>query len=278
MTNLAVATMKKMRTMNNSQTSLPNRCKHVQIFLHLVNVFVRNKVWIFMKQNFRTIGGFLLISLALVFSGCRAGAESPRTGSNGARPLVTPKATTNRPKILAFGDSLTAGFGLLEKESYPYLLQQRLDAEGFNYEVLNAGVSGDTSLGGLERADWALDAENVEILILELGGNDLLRRIPVAEMQKNLSKIIEKAQAKKIRVLLCGMLAPPNVGMEYQREFQLVFPDLASKYKTEFLPFVLEGVALNKDLNQADGIHPNAEGEKIMTENVFKALRPMLKK
>jgi acyl-CoA thioesterase-1 len=100
--------------------------------------------------------------------------------------------------------------------------------------------------------------------------------MPVANMKRNLARIIEKAQAKKIRVLLCGMLAPPNVGAQYQRDYQLVFPDLASEYKVEFLPFLLETVALNKDLNQADGIHPNAEGEKIMTENIYKALKPML--
>ena len=139
-------------------------------------------------------------------------------------------------------------------------------------------MSGDTSLGGLERIDWVLEMENVRILILELGANDLLRRMPVADMKQNLATIIEKAKAKKIRVLLCGMFAPPNVGGDYQRDFQMAFPDLATEYKVEFLPFLLEGVALDKNLNQADGIHPNAEGEKIMTENVYKALKPMLSK
>lgn len=180
--------------------------------------------------------------------------------------------------IVAFGDSLTAGFGLLEKESYPYLLQEKLKQDGFDYEVVNAGVSGDTSLGGLERIDWVLEAENVKILILELGANDLLRRMPVDQMKKNLARIIEKAKAKNVRVLLCGMLAPPSAGADYQREFQLAFPDLASEYKVEFLPFLLQNVAMNKDLNQADGIHPNAEGAKIMTENVYAALKPMLAK
>jgi acyl-CoA thioesterase-1 len=179
---------------------------------------------------------------------------------------------------VAFGDSLTAGFGLLESESYPYLLQEKLRADGFDYEVINAGVSGDTSIGGLERIDWVLEMENVKILILELGANDLLRRMPVANMKRNLAQIIEKAQAKGVRVLFCGMLAPPNVGGDYQRDFQNAFPDLAAEYKTEFLPFLLDGVALNKDLNQADGIHPNAEGSKIMTANVYRALKPMLSK
>jgi len=231
-----------------------------------------------MKKVFRAI-----IILSFVFSAffvvsCDATTAKKQTNSNPKKPLATPQIKSDKPKIVAFGDSLTAGFGLLEKESYPYLLQEKLKADGFDYEVVNAGVSGDTSIGGLERIDWVLEMDNVQILILELGANDLLRRMPVDKMKKNLAQIIEKAQAKKITVLLCGMLAPPNVGAQYQRDYQMVFPDLASEYKVKFLPFLLENVALNKDLNQADGIHPNAEGEKIMTENVYKALKPMLTK
>ncbi len=192
------------------------------------------------------------------------------------KPLATPKTDDNRPKIIAFGDSLTAGFGLTEKESYPNLLQQMLQQDGYEYEVINAGVSGDTSLGGLERVDWVLAAPNVRIMILELGANDLLRGGPPAKMKENLETIIQKARAKNVRVLLCGMIAPPTMGSDYQREFNAVFPDLAAKYKLTYLPFLLENVALNKDLNQADGIHPNAEGEKIMTANVYAALKPLL--
>ena len=230
-----------------------------------------------MKSLFRTI-----IILSFVFSvffcvSCDA-TTAKRTNSNSKRPLATPPVQSDKPKIVAFGDSLTAGFGLLEKESYPYLLQEKLKADGFDYEVLNAGVSGDTSIGGLERIDWVLEQENVQILILELGANDLLRRMPVNKMKKNLAAIIEKAQKKKIRILLCGMLAPPTIGAQYQSDFQMTFPDLASQYKVAFLPFLLENVALNPDLNQPDGIHPNAEGEKIMTDNVYKALKPLLVK
>lgn len=225
------------------------------------------------------VKAFIIIVLSFILINCDASKiTNKKTESNAKKTLATPQIKSDKPKIVAFGDSLTAGFGLLEKESYPYLLQEKLKADGFDYEVINAGVSGDTSIGGLERIDWVLEMDNVQILILELGGNDLLRRMPVAKMKKNLAAIIEKAQAKKITVLLCGMLAPPNVGAQYQRDYQLVFPDLASEYKVKFLPFLLENVALNKDLNQADGIHPNAEGEKIMTENVYKALKPMLSK
>ncbi|MBK8150003.1 MAG: arylesterase [Acidobacteria bacterium] len=231
-----------------------------------------------MNTVHRSVFPVLLVAVSLFVFGCGAGSAPQPTNENLSKPLVTPEIRSDRPKIIAFGDSLTAGFGLLEKESFPYLLQEKLAADGFNYEVINAGVSGDTSLGGLERIDWVFEMENVDILMLELGGNDLLRRMPVASMKKNLATIIERAQAKKIRVLLCGMFAPPNVGADYQRDFQMAFPDLATEYKTQFLPFLLDGVALNKDLNQADGIHPNAEGSKIMTENVYKALKPMLRK
>lgn len=209
---------------------------------------------------------------------CSTSTAKKQSGSNAKKPLATPRITSDKPKIVAFGDSLTAGFGLSEKESYPYLLQQKLKADGYDYEVVNAGVSGDTSIGGLERIDWTLEQENIQILILELGANDLLRGVPVAKMKENLAKIIRKAQAKNVKVLFCGMLAPPTMGAQYQSDYTSAFPDLADEYGVEFLPFLLENVALDKKLNQPDGIHPNAEGEKIMTENVYKALKPMLAK
>lgn len=216
------------------------------------------------------------IFLVALVAACNTSSVKKLSNSNAKKPLATPRITSDKPKIVAFGDSLTAGFGLSEKESYPYLLQQRLKADGYDYEVVNAGVSGDTSLGGLERIDWTLEQENIQILILELGANDLLRGVPVAKMKENLAKIIRKAQAKNVKVLFCGMLAPPTMGAQYQGDYTSAFPDLADEYGVEFLPFLLENVALDKKLNQPDGIHPNAEGEKIMTENVYKALKPML--
>jgi acyl-CoA thioesterase-1 len=195
-----------------------------------------------------------------------------------SRPLVPPKEMLANPKIIAFGDSLTAGLGLEEIESYPYLLQQRLRADGYDYEVVNAGVSGDTTLGGLERIDWTLAIENAEVLILELGANDLLRGVPPGKMKENLDKIIAKAKAKNVEVLLCGMIAPPTMGAEYQRAFSDAFPDLAEKHDVEYVPFLLDGVALKQELNQADGIHPNAQGTRMMTENIYKELKPLLTK
>ena len=217
---------------------------------------------------------FILLSLSL--AGCQVDQSAGQSEKSGDRPLKTPELVTNRAKIVAFGDSLTAGFGLTERESYPYLLQERLKADGYDYEVVNAGVSGDTSLGGLERIDWVLEQENVQILVLELGANDLLRGAPVAKMKSNLDQIIRKAKAKNVRVLLCGMLAPPSSGAEYQRDFTNVFPDLAHEHGIGFVPFVLDNIALKRELNQADGIHPNAEGAKLMTDNIYRELRKML--
>jgi len=217
---------------------------------------------------------FLVGAWCMLLTTCRAGGVSQSVKLQ--KPLVTPNETRSRPKIIALGDSLTAGFGLAENESYPYLLQKRLDDEGYDYEVVDAGVSGDTSLGGLERVDWVLGQDDVRILIIELGANDLLRGVPVREMKANLVKIIEKAKKRNLKVLLCGMLASPSAGREYQRDFNNAFPDLADQYDVAFLPFLLDGIALKKELNQADGIHPNAEGTRIMTDNIYRALKPLL--
>ena len=226
-----------------------------------------------MKQFF-----FFLILAAIGAASFGCSVKSAEQIDVDSKPLVLPKSVTAKPKIVAFGDSLTAGFGLEETESYPYLLQQKLNAEGYNYEVVNAGVSGDTSMDGLERIDWTLENDGVQILILELGANDLLRGLSPAKMKDNLDKIIRKAKAKNVKVLLCGMLAPPTLGADYQRDFANAFPDLADKYKVAYLPFLLDTIAMKKELNQADGIHPNAQGTKIMTDNVLKELRPLLSK
>ncbi|HEX8145502.1 MAG TPA: arylesterase, partial [Pyrinomonadaceae bacterium] len=175
------------------------------------------------------------------------------------------------------GDSLTAGLGLSAAESYPSLLQKRLEADGYRYEVVNAGVSGDTSAGGLRRLDWALDGD-VRFLILELGANDLLRGQSVREMKKNLGEIIERAKARGVRVLLAGMYAPTNAGADYQREVQAAYQSLAREHEVPLIPFFLDRVAGIESLNQPDGIHPNVEGTKIVAETVYQALRPLLEK
>lgn len=226
------------------------------------------------KNNVLAIKFFLIpISFLFFFGACQVAPEKPPPPKEKTKVEIS-----KNPKIVAFGDSLTAGFGLAEKESYPYLLQEKLKADGYQYEVINAGVSGDTSAGGLERIDWSLEQENVQILILELGGNDLLRGLPPETMKKNLSEIIVKAQQKNVKVLFCGLFPPEAPVTDYQRGYAKVFADLAKEHKVAYMPFFLEGVGGVKKYNQPDGIHPNAEGEKIITENVYQALKPLLKK
>ncbi|MCA1559552.1 MAG: arylesterase [Acidobacteria bacterium] len=173
------------------------------------------------------------------------------------------------------GDSLTAGLGLLETQSYPGLLQERIDAEGYGFEIVNAGVSGDTTAGGLRRLDWALQGD-VRILILALGANDGLRGLSVAAMKNNLSEIITRAKARNVVVILAGMGAPPNYGPEYALSFRQAFRQLALTHRVTFLPFLLDKVAGQSALNQGDGIHPNAEGAVIVADTVWAVLKPML--
>ena len=180
-----------------------------------------------------------------------------------------------RPRVVVLGDSLSAGLGLSPQEAFPALLQRKIDADSLKFEVINAGVSGDTSAGGVRRLDWALDGD-VQVLILGLGANDGLRGLPVDEMRKNLSTIVERAQARHITVVLCGMEAPPNFGASYTTAFRAAYKDIAAKYHVAFVPFLLDGVAGLADLNQEDGIHPNARGAERVADTVWSTLRPLL--
>jgi acyl-CoA thioesterase-1 len=221
-----------------------------------------------------------LLALALVACGRESAATStarPRSAPAAApAPVSRSQPASGRPRIVVLGDSLTAGLGLAPSQSYPALLQQRLDATGYTWEVVNAGVSGDTSAAGLERVDWALDQDGVKILVLELGANDGLRGLPVDEMKKNLAAIITRAQHKGISVLLLGMEAPPNFGQDYTVSFRRVYRDLAREYKIPLLPFLLDKVAGVSTLNQGDGIHPNVDGARIVADNVWTALKPVV--
>ena len=217
---------------------------------------------------------------AALLAACGGSGETSSRTSDGqtAPPSSTTSTPQSLPKIVAFGDSLTAGYGLAPAESYPSLLQKKLDADGFKYEVVNAGVSGDTSAAGLRRIDWSLDAGNVRFLILELGANDFLRGQPVAETRKNLSEIIERAKGRGAVVLLAGMYTPTNAGREYQQEIHEAFRTLASEHEVALIPFFLEGVAGNASLNLDDRVHPNAEGTKIVADTVYRHLKPLLEK
>jgi acyl-CoA thioesterase-1 len=179
------------------------------------------------------------------------------------------------PRVVCLGDSLTAGYGLPVAQAYPSLLQQRLREAGYPHEVINAGVSGDTSAGGLRRLDWSLRG-NLDVLILALGANDGLRGLPPAAMRQNLGAMIERARKRGIAVLLAGMEAPPNFGPAYTRQFRAVYRDLAKQYDVPLIPFFLAGVAGVPSLNQADGIHPNAAGQREVADLVWRALKPLL--
>ena len=195
-------------------------------------------------------------------------------GRGESTPLP-PVAGATGPRVVILGDSLTAGLGLPIQEAYPSLLQRRIADKGWDYTIVNAGASGDTSAGGLSRFDWALDGD-VRVLVLALGGNDGLRGLPVAELSRNLASIIERAQARGVSVVLAGMEAPPNYGVDYVVGFHKVYPALAKKYKVPLVPFLLEGVGGVLALNQNDGIHPNTEGAKIVADNVWTALEPVI--
>jgi acyl-CoA thioesterase-1 len=204
-----------------------------------------------------------------------AGSAAPVPALPPARDERRPMTADSRPRVVILGDSLTAGLGLPPDEAYPALLQTRLDKEGLKYEVVNAGVSGDTSAGGLARLEWALDGD-VRVLIVALGGNDGLRGLPAEELKGNLAQIIERAQKRHIQVILAGMEAPPNFGQSYIVSFHQIYPELAKEYQVSLVPFLLQGVAGIDTLNQRDGIHPTAEGARIVADNIWPVLRPML--
>lgn len=186
-------------------------------------------------------------------------------------------STENTKTILFFGDSLTAAMGLDPAEGFPAEIQEKIDSLGLKYEVVNAGLSGETSAGGKSRINWILNQE-VDVFVLELGANDGLRGIPVEETRENLQAIIDIVREKNqdVEIILAGMQVPPNLGPEYTEEFRALFPELARKNDLHLIPFLLEGVAGDPDLNQQDRIHPTAEGYDIVAENVWQVLEPVI--
>lgn len=218
---------------------------------------------------------FVVWVTLLVTVGCGnpAAPQAEPVAAPAARAVDAPPA--QRDRIVFLGDSLTAGLGLAAEQSYPSLIGKRLQTRGLDYEVVNAGVSGDTSAGGVRRLDWSLEGD-VSVLIVALGANDGLRGLPTADMKKNLAAILDRAKAKGVAVLLAGMEAPPNNGPDYTRDFRSVYAELAKEYHVRFIPFLLQGVAGDASLNQADGIHPNTRGAEMVADLVFKELEPML--
>jgi acyl-CoA thioesterase-1 len=254
--------------------------------LPLMNLYVKGG-----HRNIAVVKTWLAAALALTVAGCAprsddredlSRARSRDARGRGVRSTAAPRVSAvpakppagARPRIAVLGDSLTAGLGVPKAAAYPALLQQRLDADGFDFEVVDAGVSGDTSAGGLARLDWALNGD-VRVLIVALGGNDALRGLPAEELRRNLAQIIERAQARGITVILAGMEAPPNYGRDYIVSFHTVYPALAAQYGVALVPFLLQGVAGNEALNQPDGIHPTAAGARIVADNVWAVLKPI---
>ncbi len=181
------------------------------------------------------------------------------------------------PVVLFFGDSLTAGYGLSPEEAFPALIEKNITKSGKKVKVVNAGLSGETSAGGLSRIDWIL-RQPVDVFVLELGANDGLRGLPLDQTRANLQGIISKVKDKypNVKIVMAGMMVPPNMGESYSNEFKKIYPDLAKKNGATLIPFLLENVAGNEKLNQADGIHPNTEGHKLVAEHVGKFIEKLL--
>ena len=193
--------------------------------------------------------------------------------------LITLGASRTAPSTVLFlGDSITAGYGLELSQAYPGLIQKKIDAKGWNFKIINAGQSGDTTAGGLARLDWLLN-NRVDVLVLELGGNDGLRGLPIEEIKKNLQAIIDRTKSRypEAKIVIAGMKVPPNMGGDYGRRFGAVFSDLAKKNNAALIPFILERVGGMRELNLSDGIHPTAKGHEIVAENVWKVLEPVLR-
>lgn len=189
----------------------------------------------------------------------------------------TNESSIKKKAILCFGNSLTAGYGLEENQAWPYLLQQRIDSLNLEYTLVNAGLSGETTAGGLNRIDWVLNRE-FDVFILELGANDMLRGIDVKSTASNLDSIIVKAKSHNpnVKVIIAGMLSPPNMGADYEQEFNSIFKNLQNKHDASLIPFFLEGVAGQADLNLPDAKHPNEKGQFVVLENVWKVIEPLI--
>jgi acyl-CoA thioesterase-1 len=208
---------------------------------------------------------------------CGQNNENRETGKADTPAVKSDTTTTKSKTIVFFGNSITAGYGLDLGQAFPARIQEKLDSMNSPYKVVNAGVSGETSSGGRSRIDWILK-QQVDIFVLELGGNDGLRGIPITETKKNLQAIIDKVKLKypAAKIIITGMQIPPNMGRKYTTEFRSMFPDLAKQNNISIVPFILVGVGGNAELNQSDGIHPTAEGHRILANNVWSVLKGLL--
>ncbi|GGH06003.1 arylesterase [Mucilaginibacter phyllosphaerae] len=225
-----------------------------------------------MLNKFQVVAALFL---SITFAGCGS-----KTTSNDTQATDTAKIAASKPtkSILVFGDSLTAGYGLDDpSEAYPGILQTKIDSAKLPYTIINGGLSGETSAGGKGRINWLLK-QHIDIFVLELGANDGLRGIPVKETEQNLQTIIDRVKAKypKAKMVMLGMQVPPNMGATYASDFKNMFPKLATKNNMALVPFLLQGVGGVRALNQKDGIHPTAAGDKILANNVWEVIKGIL--
>ena len=223
-------------------------------------------------------GVLTVVAVLLFFFSCNNNEKSSAVDSNKTKRPTNDSAVEVKKKIIVFfGNSLTAGYGLSPSQAFPAVIQKKIDSLGLPYQVINAGVSGETSSGGKTRIDWILK-QPVDIFVLELGANDGLRGIPLSATRKNLQDIVDKVIAKNpnTKLLFAGMQIPPNMGQTYTTEFRNIYTELAEKNKMTLVPFLLEGVGGEPKLNQEDGIHPTAEGHRIVAENLWRSLQKML--
>ncbi len=219
-----------------------------------------------------------IIALSLFTLGLLAcQSEAPKNAPNEATQNPVMPAQVAKKNIVFFGNSLTAAYQLSPEQGFTEILQRRIDSLGLPYICVNAGLSGETTADGVNRIDWVLQ-QPVDIFVLELGGNDMLRGLPIAESKKNLQGMLDKVKAKypACKIVVAGMLAPPNLGAVYTDAFRDMYPGLAKKYGAGLIPFLLDGVGGVPSLNLPDGIHPNPEGQKIVAENIWKVLKPLL--
>lgn len=225
-------------------------------------------------QKLQALATIFIITLSF---GCGSGPKSSDQSKDTS--AITTQQQGSSKNILVFGDSLTAGYGLddPQSDSYPSVLQAKIDSAKLPYKIINGGLSGETSAGGKSRIDWLLK-QTIDVFILELGANDGLRGLPVTETAKNLQTIIDKVKAKypDAKMVLTGMMVPPNMGADYATSFKVIFPELAKRNNMTLVPFLLQNVAGIRDLNQADGIHPTAKGAKIVAQNVWEKLKGIL--
>ncbi|MEO0726496.1 MAG: arylesterase [Bacteroidota bacterium] len=223
-----------------------------------------------------------LLAISLLLTACSAPAETQEQTQNEtavqeATSETEQVAPQERPRIVFFGNSLTAGYGLDEKFSFPSRVQEKLDSSGFAYQVVNAGISGETTAGGVSRIDWVME-QPISIFVLELGGNDVLRGFDLKNTRENLRQIFDAVQAKypEAKLVVAGMEAPPNMGEDYTSNFRQIYRELAADYEAALIPFLLDGVGGIPELNLPDRIHPNEEGQKIVAQNVWDIIYPLL--